>query len=98
MEKSKHVPIQNYYRSIFATIFFCSLFISPAHASNISQFFSSSGGGKNIKVQTFTASGTWTKPTGVTSVKVIAVGGGGDMGSINAGSGGSGVIILEWEE
>jgi len=34
--------------------------------------------------QVFTSSGTWTKPTGITKVKVIVIGGGGG-GSCNAG-------------
>ncbi len=37
-------------------------------------------------VQTFTAGGTWTKPTGVTNVRVIAIGGGGGGGSGRKGA------------
>lgn len=39
--------------------------------------------------QTFTASGTWTKPAGVTQIRVQLVGGGGGSGG-NAESGGAG--------
>lgn len=52
--------------------------------------------GKNF--QAFTSSGTWTKPTGVTRIKVTAVGGGGSGGSpgsngLGSGGGGGGTCI-----
>jgi hypothetical protein len=49
------------------------------------------GGGLSI-VQTFTASGTWTCPTGVTEVEylVVAAGGGGGNGGGLGGGGGAG--------
>ncbi len=50
--------------------------------------------------QAFKASGTWTKPTGVTKVKVIAIGGGGGGAGTNSaasagGGGGSGAICIK---
>lgn len=46
----------------------------------------------NTNILTFTASGTWTVPTGVTSADVLVVAGGGSggMGGNSAGSGGGG--------
>lgn len=41
-------------------------------------------------VQVFTASGTWTKPSGVNFVKVVAIGAGGGGGNGNASGGGTG--------
>lgn len=43
----------------------------------------------HIKVDTFTSSGTWTCPAGVTSIDVEAIGAGGG-GTINVGGGGGG--------
>jgi hypothetical protein len=50
-----------------------------------------SGGGGTPTAQVFTASGTWTKPSGVTKVKVIVTGGGGGgrSGSSSGGTGGT---------
>lgn len=42
---------------------------------------------------TFTSSGTWTVPTGVTSVELLVVGGGGGSGTGNGGGGGGGEVI-----
>lgn len=57
-----------------------------------------------IDVQIFTASGTWTKPTGTDAVEVWTVGGGGGGGGADAdsatagmgGGGGAGGIAYEW--
>ncbi len=48
--------------------------------------------GTLASVQTFTADGTWTKPTGVTlvMVEVIGAGGGGGSGFVNKSGGGGG--------
>ena len=49
------------------------------------------GGGGYTVIQTFTASGTWTCPTGVTEVEYLVVaGGGGGGGNNNGGGGGAG--------
>lgn len=51
-------------------------------------------GGKTLKQQVFTSSGTWTRPTGVNSVEVLLVGGGGGgsgaLGTPSRGTGGGG--------
>ena len=46
-------------------------------ATLIGQVFSSGGGGGYTIVQTFTATSTWTCPTGVTEVEYLVVAGGG---------------------
>ena len=52
---------------------------------------------KNFQTQTITATTSWTAPTGVTSVRVFAVGGGGGGGSTSqnyqSGGGGSGAVV-----
>ncbi len=55
-------------------------------------------GGATSTFESFTSSGTWTKPTGVTKVKVLLVGaggagGGGGANSKMAGGGGGGGIV-----
>ena len=72
---------------------------SPAQALSVVGTVESTSGGfkfpdgstqttaSNVyNVQTFTAGGTWTKPTGVTNVRVIAIGGGGGGGSGRKGA------------
>ena len=46
--------------------------------------------GGYIVVQTFTATSTWTCPTGVTEVEYLVVAGGGGGGSTTGGGGGAG--------
>jgi len=52
--------------------------------------------------QTFTSSGSWTVPAGVTRVDVLVVAGGGggfgNGGAGNAGAGGSGFARVIWFE
>lgn len=54
---------------------------------------------KLVSKQVFTSSGTWTKPSGVTFIKVIVTGGGGGGGGTNtddtAGGGGAGGTAIE---
>jgi hypothetical protein len=62
--------------------------------SNLAQY---TGLGKTYATESFTASGTWTKPAGVTSVYYILVAGGGAGGGSNgssqsAGGGGGGQV------
>jgi hypothetical protein len=55
-------------------------------------FPNDNSGRVNIKEQAFTASGTWTAPSGVTAAQIILVGagGGGGGGSTNVAGGGGG--------
>tara|TARA_R110000787_G_scaffold277759_1_gene387264 strand:- start:240 stop:935 length:696 start_codon:yes stop_codon:yes gene_type:complete len=57
------------------------------------------GLGGLVSMQVFTSSGTWTKPTGVTKVKVTVTGGGGGGGSTNsddmANGGGAGATSIK---
>ena len=67
--------------------------ISPANGSEI--IIDGFGGGGISSVQTFTSSGTWTKPSGVTKVmvEVLGAGGGGrrmDASPYNGQCGGAG--------
>jgi hypothetical protein len=52
-----------------------------------------------VSIQTFTASGTWTRPTGVDRIEVIVTGAGGGGGSHNSddaqGGGGAGGTAIE---
>ena len=51
-------------------------------------------------VQTFTSSGTWTKPSGITKINITIIGGGaGGAGATNqygAGSGGAGGTVIKY--
>ena len=56
-----------------------------------------SGGGGLTSQQVFTSSGTWTKPAGISKVKVYVVGGGGgaqNVASTQAASGGGGGLSI----
>jgi hypothetical protein len=48
---------------------------------------SSSGGGSTYNLQTYTSPATWTKPAGLTSIKVTVVGAGGNGGAAPGSSG-----------
>lgn len=73
------------------TIFLSSLLFSlSCFASNLSQFFSSGGGGTAHGVAEFDRDGTWTVPTGVTSINVTVIGAGGGGSSMQAQDGGGG--------
>ena len=58
-----------------------------------------SGLGGLVSMQVFTSSGTWTKPAGVTKIKVIVTGGGGGGSSTNdddmAAGGGAGATAIK---
>jgi hypothetical protein len=59
-------------------------------------FPNDNSGRVNIKEQAFTASGTWTAPSGVTAAQVILVGAGGGGGGgsdASAGGGGAGGVV-----
>lgn len=67
-------------------------------------FYGNGSGLTNIRklvgTQTFTSDGTWTKPSGVTYIKVIVTGGGGGGGASNtddtAGAGGAGGTAIKF--
>lgn len=58
------------------------------------------GDAASAGLQTFTATGTWTKPTGVKLIQVMAIGsgggGGGGNGNSAGGSGGKGGVAVDW--
>jgi hypothetical protein len=62
-------------------------------------FPNDNSGRVNIKEQAFTASGTWTAPSGVTAAQVILVGAGGGGGggstSVAGGGGGGGQVVVQ---
>jgi hypothetical protein len=57
----------------------------------VSQAFA---GGSQYRNQLFTASGSWTCPTGVTSVKATIIGGGAGGSATSGGTGGSGGVAI----
>jgi hypothetical protein len=80
----------------------------PSQTSQSGKFLTTNGsaaswgtaGGGMQSMQVFTSSGTWTKPTGITKIKVTVVGGGGgggNSGSYKAGSSGaSGGVAIKF--
>jgi hypothetical protein len=50
--------------------------------------------GGAVKVERFTASGTWTVPAGVTYAKATIIGGGGGVGTASAGTGGTSSVAF----
>lgn len=61
---------------------------TAALLSNLEAALGSAGSGRLLKIQTFTANGTWTKTAGTKKVRVRAWGaGGGGQGSDTAGAG-----------
>ncbi|MBY0315285.1 MAG: hypothetical protein K2Q26_07185, partial [Bdellovibrionales bacterium] len=74
------------------------LFISSAHGAPVWKKVNTTASVvKTKKVQRFTSSGTWNRPTGVTDVEVFMIGGGGGggggcngPGSASSGGGGGG--------
>jgi len=62
---------------------------------SISQFpVAAAGGAKEKRIVSFTASGTWTVPAGVTYAIGYAIGGGGGVGNGGGGGGGSTIIAF----
>lgn len=74
--------------------------IIQVSAGGVPEWVANPSGSAKVNVQTFTSSGTWTKPTGAKSVSVVVIGGGGSgasgdcraytTNSIAAGGGGGG--------
>ena len=73
--------------------------IVPSASVAVSASYAPSGGGGINGMDYFTASATWTIPSGVTKVHVIAIGGGGGgaAGSIGGGGGGYAEAVLSVE-
>lgn len=73
-------------------------YVLTADGAGAAAFLAASGGGgATVDIATFTASGTWTKPAGVTAVYVLAFGGGGGGGggaTTYGGGGGGGAAVV----
>ena len=66
--------------------------VLTSDADGDASWAAAAGGGGFTSWQIFTSSGTWTKPSGITKVRVIVVGaGGGGSDDSNGGGGGAGV-------
>ena len=64
--------------------------------TKIMQALAAAGGGGLTVVQRFLATGTWTCPTGVTSVGYLVVAGGGGGGSASDNPNGGGGAGGDW--
>jgi hypothetical protein len=62
--------------------------------SNGTTWTSAAAGGGQLKVELFTAPGTWTKPASCTQVKVVVVGGGAGWNNSNGAKGGLGGVAI----
>ena len=75
-----------------------------AHAGNWVQLAKEGSSGGLQSIQTFTTSGTWTKPAGINTIKVTVTGGGGGGGGVRlnwgegmggGGAGGTAIKIID---
>jgi hypothetical protein len=70
--------------------------VLQTNGSGALSFATPAAGGGLQSMQVFTSSGTWTKPSGITKVRVTVIGGGGGgsrHGSGNNGGGGAGAAV-----
>ena len=65
-----------------------------ALSASVFIFFPSGGASKMKNVATFTASGTWTVPAGVTYAVAYILAGGGGVGTASAGAGGTSSVAF----